>query len=61
MSELDNYRQLQSLMMGYDHAGLYWCKHVKMWSLLVVDDEREILIMDKNMDNLINILLHSDL
>jgi hypothetical protein len=48
-------------MMGYDHAGLYWCKDIKMWSLLVVDEEREILIMDKDMDNLINILLHSDL
>ena len=55
MSELDNYRQLQSLMMGYDHAGLYWCKDMKMWSLLVIDNEREILITDTDMDNLINI------
>ena len=48
-------------MMGYDNSGLYWCKAMKSWALIVADEEHEALLIEPELDNLINILLNSDL
>jgi len=48
-------------MMGYDKAGLYWCKSMKVWALVVEDKEHQALLVQPELDNLINMLLNLDL
>lgn len=61
LNNLDNYTQLQSLMMGYDRCALYWNKKLKKWALIMDDEEQTTTLVDDNLDNLINLLLNSDL
>lgn len=61
LNNLDNYTQLQSLMMGYDRAALYWNKKLKKWALITDNEEQTTTLVDDNLDNLINLLLNSDL
>ena len=61
MSNLDKFTQLQSLMMGYDRCALYWNKNLKSWALITDDEEHTATLVDKDLDRLIRLLLHSDL
>jgi len=61
VSNLDKFTQLQSLMMGYDRCALYWNKHLKSWALITDDEEHTATLVDKDLDRLIKLLLHSDL
>ena len=48
-------------MMGYDRCGLYWNKRLKRWALITDDEEHTATLVDKDLDRLIKLLLHSDL
>jgi len=61
VNSLDKFEQLQSLMMGYDKCGLYWNKEMKMWMLIMDDEEHTATLIDEKLDRLIRLLLHSDL
>ena len=48
-------------MMGYDRCALYWNKNLKSWALITDDEEHTATLVDKDLDRLIKLLLHSDL
>jgi len=61
LNELDRLQQLQSLMMGYDHSSLNYQKEHKIWILALIEGKKETVIVNNKLDNLIKILLNSDL
>ena len=61
MNSLDKFKQLQSLMMGYDRCFLYWNKESKGWALVMDDEEQTTTLVDNKLDRLINLLVNSEL
>jgi uncharacterized Fe-S cluster-containing protein len=58
---MDEFTQLQSLMMGYDRCALYWNKELRKWALITDDEEQTATLVDERLDRLIELLLNSDL
>ena len=48
-------------MMGYDHSSLNYKKEHKIWILALIEGKKETVIVNNKLDNLIKILLNSDL
>ena len=48
-------------MMGYDHASLNYQRDIRLWVLALIEGNKETVIVNNKLDNLIKILLNSDI